>query len=353
MTRPWTRRAALTGLAATAAVGAGAVWGRRARAEVEAARRLPLTAGGTVQGMTISCQTWGWEWGTDAMVSTMAELKGLGVNWIAIHPYARIRDDGTVQAEGLDDGAPDWLERPIREAHALGQQIMIKPHLAYWRSKWSWRGEIDFPDPAQRARFWATYPRWIERLAELSSTADAFVVGTELDRITGDEARWRSLITDVRSHTDAHLTFASNWDAYATLPFWDALDAIGVQAYFPVAAGEGPPDDATLRAGWQGVLGDLTALQQRIGKPVVFTELGYNESARAAHEPWAYDRGGPGAADVQSRCLRVALESIAATSTVSGAFLWKWFPGELQMGDFLMASPSTRAVIAQAWRPKG
>ena len=43
-----------------------------------------------VRGMTISCQTWGWEWGTDEMVESMRELKTLGVNWISIHPYARI-----------------------------------------------------------------------------------------------------------------------------------------------------------------------------------------------------------------------------------------------------------------------
>ena len=28
----------------------------------------------SVRGMTISCHTWGWEWGTDEMVATMTKL---------------------------------------------------------------------------------------------------------------------------------------------------------------------------------------------------------------------------------------------------------------------------------------
>ena len=350
MTWTTTRRALIGGLGASAL---GAALGRRgALANVEAARHLPLRDPSIVQGMTISCPTWGWEWGTDAMVGTLAELKSLGVNWVAIHPYASVGDDGTVRTRRLgEDSPPEWLQRPIREAHALGMKIMIKPHLAYWRSRFSWRGAIRFDSAPDLARFWASYPAWIERLAELTADADAYVVGTELDQLVSDPAPWRRLVAEVRNRTDARLTFASNWDAYDAVPFWDALDAVGVQAYFPLARGEGPPDDATLRAGWSGVIDGLRALHRSTGKPIVFTELGYNESARAASEPWSYERGGAGAADVQARCLRVALERISAEPSVTGAFLWKWFPGDLLTGDFRMASEHTRRVIAQAWRP--
>ena len=50
-----------------------------------------------VRGVTISCQTWGKEWGTDAMLEAYDELKALGTTWVAIHPYAGIRGDGTVR----------------------------------------------------------------------------------------------------------------------------------------------------------------------------------------------------------------------------------------------------------------
>ena len=86
-----------------------------------------------IQGMTVSCHGSGQIWGTDAMIECMAELKGMGVNWIAIHPYGSIRGDGP---SGIADPRrnrmyedPAWLTRPIAEAHKLGLKIMIKPHI--------------------------------------------------------------------------------------------------------------------------------------------------------------------------------------------------------------------------------
>ena len=49
-----------------------------------------------LKGVTVSCQTWGIEWQTPEMEATLDELKSLGVNSIAIHPYAQVREDGHV-----------------------------------------------------------------------------------------------------------------------------------------------------------------------------------------------------------------------------------------------------------------
>ena len=45
------------------------------------------------KGVTVSCQTWGIEWQMPEMETTLDELKSLGANSIAIHPYAQIRED--------------------------------------------------------------------------------------------------------------------------------------------------------------------------------------------------------------------------------------------------------------------
>ena len=49
-----------------------------------------------IKGMTVSCQTWGYEWATPEMKETMVELRSLGINWISIHPYARIMENGKI-----------------------------------------------------------------------------------------------------------------------------------------------------------------------------------------------------------------------------------------------------------------
>ena len=306
-----------------------------------------------VRGMTISCQTWGQEWGTDGFGRELDELATLGVNWVAIHPYARIREDGGVQSWHLDDAnGPEWLVRPIHEAHARGFSILIKPHLAYWGSPFSWRGEIAFAETSQRERFFQDYANWILRLAELTTAADAFVVGTELDRML-DETRWRQLIEDVRECTAARLTYAANWTDYQRVPFWDALDAIGVQAYFPLTEREEAPSEAELLASWQRVLAPMRELAEQTGKPIVFTELGYDQSVYAAKEPW---RGGHrGTVDEQGRalqmqCYQVALQVLHQEQEwVRGAFLWKWFVGEAPWADFRLDQPHLRHLIQDCW----
>lgn len=310
-----------------------------------------------VRGVTISCQTWGYEWGTDTFADELDELRELGVNWVAIHPYAFLRRDGSLAWRELDPtNPPEWLTRPAREAHARGMSLFIKPHIGYWGSPFGWRGAIDYPDPVERARFFEDYERWIAQLARCCTDADAFAVGTELRKLTTtrDEKSWRQIIASVREATDTHLTYAANWDVYDSVPFWDALDVVGIQAYFPISKRDDPsPSD--LAAGWGAVLAELELVHERTGKPIVFTELGYNRNLTAAREPWGYEtEKGPHrerASSLQRRCLGAALTVVnERPDWLRGAFLWKWFPGEAPWANFLLDTPELRAEIARAWR---
>ena len=306
-----------------------------------------------VRGMTVSCPTWGGEWGSDEMVATLDVLRLEGVNWVSIHPYARIFADGTVRFRPIDpDDPPEWLVRPIREAHTRGMKILIKPHLAYWGSPFSWRGAIEFDDPDARTRFFSTYEAWVTLLARVVSDADAFAVGTELGRLSGEEHAWRRIISQVRQRFPGHLTYAANWDEFDRVPFWDAVDAVGIQAYFPVLdnASASAPTDSELDAGWGRILDRIRAFAARTDRPIVFTELGYDWSVEAPVEPWATGRRTAEGEAVQRALLRAAMRAIEREPRVVGAFLWKWFPGERQHGDFRMSSPDNRAVIREMWK---
>jgi hypothetical protein len=245
---------------------------------------------------------------------------------------------------------PTWLTRPIAEAHRLGLKIMIKPHIAYWGSRFSWRGEIAFEDDAQWDLFFESYERWISMVAELTRDADAFVVGTELDATVGHEQQWRRIIAAVRMRTGAPLTYSANWDAFERVGFWDALDAIGIQGYFPLVSEPGLPSQAALDRAWRRLVQRLDRYGAEHDRDVVLAELGYNRSDQAAVRPWDYRQGG---ADAERRCLAAALKALAAPDRVSGAFLWKWFPGggdrRAGRGNFLMSTPAMREVIGECW----
>jgi hypothetical protein len=106
---------------------------------------------------------------------------------------------------------------------------------------------------------------------------------------------------------------------------------------------------AELEERWRGVMAEIRRAHTATGKSVVFTELGYNRSTRALDQPWNAKNGGPQTEEFQVVALRAALTAIKGEPMVTGAFLWKWFPGEPQIGNFRISSPEMKAVIQHEW----
>lgn len=109
------------------------------------------------------------------------------------------------------------------------------------------------------------------------------------------ERHWRELIAQVREVYHGELTYAANFDQVTAVGFWDALDVIGINAYYPLRTGFVPGEEpATLEplfeASWRSVLEALDELRRERGLggwPVVFTELGYTARAGSTVNPWA------------------------------------------------------------------
>lgn len=308
-----------------------------------------------VRGITITCFRWGpGEWDRPIMQRTLDDVADLGATWAAIHPYARIRNDGTVDYRPKAVGPA--VTKPTRWARRSGLNMMIKPHLAYWGSRFPDRLHIMFgDDEAAWDRFFETYERFIVDQAKLAEAAGArlFVVGTELDATMDHERRWRRIIQAVDAVFSGELTYAANHDRYEQVPFWDALDCIGIQAYWPVSAAPAP-GAAAMAAGWRARLKEAAAFASKREKMVLLTEMGYAASADAARAPWSSRRvereTGPGPEAMKLRAMRVALEAIERHPRVAGAFLWKWFPSQRDIDkEFALQYPAMQRIIRRAW----
>lgn len=303
----------------------------------------------TIRGITISTHGSGRDWGTERIVAAMKSIKKVGATWACTHPYASISRNGRVSARGVwEEGAPKHWTRPIQEAHKQGLKILIKPHLSYW-GRFSWRGAIEFDTQEEWDRFFSTYETWIVAVAKACKGADGFVVGTELDKTTRFTDRWRKIIKSVRKVSKSPLTYAANWSDYKKIKFWEDLDVIGIQAYFPLAKKVGA-SEKEIQAGWKSVMRELRKFGDEKRKDIVFTELGYNCSYSAPVKPWEYRQDGADALPVQKICMRAALTSIEREPKVIGAFLWKWFPPPWENGrNFRLATPEMKAVISNVW----
>ena len=304
-----------------------------------------------MRGVVVSCPTWGPIWGSPLMAEALTELRRLGVEWIAIHPYAGVRRDGRVRITAAE--STGFLERAVKLTREAEMKLFWKPHLAYWGS-FAWRGDIAFgDDQAAWRRFFDGYREFIVDQARFAEKAGAelFAVGVETDATLGHEAEWRRVVAAVRQVYSGRITYAANWDSLGRVGFWDAVDVIGVHGYYPLADGDAP-DAETLRRGWEAHLADLRRLvEAQGGKPVVFAEIGYNRSPDAARRPWEYEmRDSPESRALRQRLIEVALVRLEAEPLVEGMFWWKWIPGDDRFDrDFSMRDPEAREALSRHW----
>jgi hypothetical protein len=197
-----------------------------------------------------------------------------------------------------------------------------------------WRESI-MPDSINWESWSETYKNGIMHYATLCEELDIDIlcVGTELKRLSLEKPSfWRELIIEVRKVYKGELTYAANWyDEYEKIDFWDQLDYIGIQAYFPISSMENP-DISELINGWLPYKEKISALSDKLKKPVLFTEMGYKSTSNAAIEPWLWDEhwneninmGYTISEETQANCYEAFFNTFWKEKWFSGVLIWNW-----------------------------
>jgi hypothetical protein len=273
------------------------------------------------------------------------------VSWISQTPFGwqRRLDDPAIRLStgsfGFWGESDAGLIETTRLAHARGIRVLLKPHV--WTHD-GWVGGIAMKSEADWAKWFQGYETFILHYADLAERngIEALAVGTELEGTTRREREWRAVIARVRARYHGALVYCANWSGEVDrVRFWDALDWIGVQAYYPLSDRVGPSVEE-LCAGWRGPLARLQALSRRLGKPVVFTEA-------AASRPWEWDLPGNPSAETQARCYESLFRCARANPWIRGIFFWKWFPdtgrlrGAANTGYTPQNKPAERVMARQ------
>lgn len=269
--------------------------------------------------------------------STFAEIRDLGATHISLvsfgfqehasHPSIRFSPDARWYSESRT-GAQAIADR----AEAFGLRIILKPQI--WLRGGAWTADIDFATERDWEIWESDYHGFLLHTAQIAAEIDAdmIIIGTELSNpVRKRPAFWRSLISDVRAVFDGKLTYGANWhEDYEHVTFWDALDYVGVNAYFPIAE-TSDPSLSDLRSGWKRHSSVLEQLAYREDLPVVFTELGYRSVSYAAAEPWRWpsrDEVGQIKPDftLQSDLFRAFFDTIWPAPWFAGVVIWKVYP---------------------------
>jgi hypothetical protein len=234
-----------------------------------------------------------------------------------------------------------------RRARARGLRVLWKPHL--WISHESWPGEVAMASEEDWRAWWRAYRLYVLHHAFLArwAEADLFAVGVELDRTLVRRREWEDLIAAVRWLYPGPLTYASNWyGGLEEAPFWDRLDLVAVDAYFPLAA---HPDasPADLAAGAAKVAARLAAASRRFGKPVLLAEVGFSARRAAWVDP--HREGGEVHEGDQAAAYRALLGALEGRSWLAGLFVWKAMsgrpPGAPVRADFRFVGRRAEAEI--------
>ena len=283
----------------------------------------------------------------------------LNAEWIALNPfgYQHTFDDPNVYLEA--DPPDDHLVQAIRDAHQLGLKVMLKPHI--WlrdRSQEKWRGAIEMGSEQGWKDWFGDYERFIlhyVRIAEAEGVG-MVCVGTELTlAATTRSEEWRALILRVRQAYDGPLVYAANWWAeYDHIEFWEDLDYVGINAFFPLSQAAAP-SLTELKTRATAVADSIEGLSRRTGKPVIFTEIGFKSVRGTSVHPWKWThRHDPVDLVEQERCYQAVFEVFWNRPWFYGMYWWKWYSDLDQGGPhhsgFTPRRKPAELVLAQWYR---
>jgi len=282
----------------------------------------------------------------------------VSANALCFMPYGFISENSTELK--FDSQWQWWGEKTdgttamIRLAKEAKYKIMLKPHV--WKDHGAFTGNHRYEIEKQWIDFEKSYTAYILNFAAIAEAEqlDLFCIGTEWgDFVKARPDYWTKLIAQIREIYSGKLTYAANWDEYQRVPFWDQLDFIGVDAYFPLVNADTPSTEE-LELALLPFNDRLKRISDSLGKKILFTEYGFRSRDNATFKPWESDRGGESNMQIQINAYQAFYNTFWGKDFVAGGFLWKWFSnhddvGGLENSGFTPQNKPVEKLIKQIY----
>jgi hypothetical protein len=277
------------------------------------------------------------EYSSAAGAQSRAELAATNANWAAVLAtwYQPSISANAIAPDPNRTPTDAGVTQAVQDFHERGIRVMLKPHVDVNDAAGSWRGLMKPSDPDA---WFAAYTLFLVQYARMAASlgVEMLCIGTELRALSGaaNRERWNGVIDSIRAVYGGALTYAANAvdrdDEFTAVSFWDRVDLIGLDAYFPLTK-VADPTLAQLVAAWRrdatglDVIGALESVYESTRKPIVFTEIGYKSSAGANTEPWNFNHSGGYDPIEQRHCYDAAFTAWRPYSAwMKGMFWWHW-----------------------------
>ena len=262
----------------------------------------------------------------------------LNANYAAIMPFGFIRDlqhpevnfNSNRQWFGeTKRGVKQYIET-LKKDHI---KVMMKPQIWVWKGEFT--GLIKMNTEEEWLQLENSYSNFILEYAQVAEETDTelFCIGTELENFVAHRPEfWKQLIPKIRSIYKGKLTYAANWNEYTKTPFWDQLDYIGIDAYFPLSDKQ-TPTIQDCKEGWKEYKTEIKSYSETYNKHILFTEYGYRSVDFTAKAPWVSDMEMNAVnLEAQVNATNALFDEFWNEDWFAGGFLWKWFHEHDEVG---------------------
>ncbi|MCM1120473.1 MAG: glycosyl hydrolase family 53 [bacterium] len=259
-------------------------------------------------------------------------LMDTGVNWICLaFPVNQKTFASTEILFDYRKNVPDLeLITTIARFHDRGIKVCLKPMIN--SDDGIWRALIDFPDASMMeedtywAKWFASYQAFLTHYARLAqyTGCEMFCLGCEMLGTERKEAYWRQTIAMVREIYQGPLVYNTNHGKEEVAKWYDAIDYLGTSAYFPVESAPGGSLEE-MQENWRLAAEKLAAVSRRLGKKVIFMEIGCRSARGCAQMPWDFvHREFPVDQEEQARFYESCLSVMSEQDWFEGVFWWDW-----------------------------
>jgi hypothetical protein len=265
----------------------------------------------------------------------------------AVHSYLGTEPDAALASE-------------ITAARALGLRVVLTPVFTCAGCQGGWRGVIH---PANLDAFFTSYRGFIDHYAALAQAYGASVlfVGSEMSSVENDGPHWHQVVADARGYFHGQIAYEENWDELGHAAFLDAVDLVGVSAYFPLDDAPAPTLGRLL-SDWQTSsaaaargrhwAAEVAALAAATRKPIVFAEAGYMSGQFAARTPYLDFYGLPDW-QLQADLYQALVETFSGQRWWSGVIWWDWEAGDGPALNGRTFRSKTAEAFLQLWYGAG
>ncbi|WP_196888752.1 glycoside hydrolase family 113 [Aureivirga sp. CE67] len=262
--------------------------------------------------------------------------KKTGANWLAMSEIIRLKTDDFVNMNRpYEFRIPEYLELlnrviPVVLNNNGIDYILLKPLTDFSYSTVEFWGDFYVETEEEWLEIENTYFELFDEVAKLSleyPQIKMLSIGNELREFTKRRPQFfKGLILHLReNYPNIQLTYAANWDEYEGITFWEDLDFIGVNSYFPLVNKETPTVEE-IKDAFQPIKNNLEDFSCFYNKPILFSEYGFRSIDFAAWKAWELEPFSVSNVnhEAQNNGYEGFYQTFWGEPWVAGGFFWEW-----------------------------